>query len=119
MQNKDLEVFKKLQEDNENKLKNQYIELLTKKQGDIKDVTLKLEQMTYSYQKLEFETKKKEIDRKDTQTLLQKQQDLMKENTDNSKNFIIKIKSKQELIDKMHSEIKQKKELIEQKDKQN
>jgi len=49
--------------------------------------------------------------------LLQKQQDLMKENTDNSKNFIIKIKSKQELIDKMHSEIKQKKELIEQKDK--
>jgi len=37
---------------------------------------------------------------------MQKQQDLMKENTENSKTFVIKLKSKQELINKMQSEIK-------------
>jgi len=36
----------------------------------------------------------------------------MKENTDSNKTFIIKLKSKQEQIEKMQSEIKQKKELI-------
>lgn len=62
--------------------------------------------MNYSNQKLEAEMKQKESDRKDTQTLMQKQQDLMKENTENSKTFVIKLKSKQELINKMQSEIK-------------
>ena len=62
--------------------------------------------MNYSNQKLESEMKQKESDRKDTQTLMQKQQDLMKENTENSKTFVIKLKSKQELINKMQSEIK-------------